>query len=118
MSGPIIETEGLTKKYGNFTAVDSLDLRLEEGEVFGFLGPNGSGKSTTILMILGLTEPTKGWARVSGFDPTRNPLAVKRNIGYLPESVGFYNEPVRPGESAVHGASEQYAARRQQPAHR
>jgi ABC-2 type transport system ATP-binding protein len=92
MSGPIIETEGLTKKYGNFTAVDSLDLRLEEGEVFGFLGPNGSGKSTTILMILGLTEPTEGWARVSGFDPTRNPLAVKRNIGYLPESIGFYND--------------------------
>ena len=92
MSGPIIETEGLTKKYGHFTAVDSLDLRLEEGEVFGFLGPNGSGKSTTILMILGLTEPTEGWARVSGFDPTRNPLAVKRNIGYLPESIGFYND--------------------------
>ena len=92
MSEVIIEAEGLTKRYGNFTAVDSLNLRLEEGEVFGFLGPNGSGKSTTILMLLGLTEPTEGWARVSGFDPTRNPLAVKRMIGFLPESVGFYND--------------------------
>ncbi len=92
MSEVIIEAEGLTKRYGNFTAVDSLSLRLEEGEVFGFLGPNGSGKSTTILMLLGLTEPTEGWARVSGFNPTRNPLAVKRMIGYLPESVGFYND--------------------------
>ncbi len=92
MSGPIIEAQGLTKRYGSFTAVGNLDLRLEEGEVFGFLGPNGSGKSTTILMLLGLTEPTEGWARVSGFDPTRNPLAVKRIIGYLPESIGFYND--------------------------
>lgn len=92
MSEVIIEAEGLTKRYGNFTAVGSLDLRLEEGDVFGFLGPNGSGKSTTILMLLGLTEPTEGWARIAGFDPTRNPIAVKRMIGYLPENVGFYND--------------------------
>lgn len=92
MSEPIIEAQGLTKRYGSFAAVDNLNLRLEEGEVFGFLGPNGSGKSTTILMLLGLTEPSDGWARISGFDPTRNPLAVKRIIGYLPESVGFYTD--------------------------
>ena len=92
MSEPIIEVQGLTKRYGNFTAVGNLNLRLEEGEVFGFLGPNGSGKSTTILMLLGLTEPSEGWARVAGHDPTRNPLAVKRIIGYLPESVGFYTD--------------------------
>ena len=92
MSEPIIEAQGLTKRYGHFTAVESLDLKLDEGEVFGFLGPNGSGKSTTILMLLGLTEPSEGWARVAGFDPARNPLAVKRMIGYLPESVGFYGD--------------------------
>lgn len=88
----VIETEGLTKHYGPVVAVDSLDLHLQAGEVFGLLGPNGSGKTTTILMLLGLTEPTGGWARVLGEDPLRNPLAVKRKVGYLPDSVGFYEE--------------------------
>ncbi len=88
----LVETHGLTKRYGDFVAVDSLDLRLQQGEVYGFLGPNGSGKSTTILMMLGLTEPTEGTVRVCGFDPTRQPLEVKRRVGYLPESVGFYND--------------------------
>ena len=60
--------------------------------MFGFLGPNGSGKSTSILMMLGLTEPTAGTVRVCGYDPARNPLAVKRQVGYLPESVGFYGD--------------------------
>ena len=92
MSDVLIEAEGLVKRYGGFVAVDGLDLRLEEGEVYGFLGPNGSGKSTTILMLLGLTEPTAGRARVCGHDPTREPLAVKRQVGYLPESVGFYGD--------------------------
>jgi ABC-2 type transport system ATP-binding protein len=90
MSQRMIEAEGLTKRYGQFTAVDSVSLRLEEGEVYGFLGPNGSGKSTTILMLLGLTEPTEGQSRVCGFNPTREPLSVKRLVGYLPENVGFY----------------------------
>jgi ABC-2 type transport system ATP-binding protein len=89
---PVIETQGLTKRYGAFTAVDSLTLRIRAGEVFGLLGPNGSGKTTTILMLLGLTEPTSGTARVLGEDPARNPLAVKRRVGYLPDSVGFYDE--------------------------
>jgi ABC-2 type transport system ATP-binding protein len=89
---PIIETEGLTKRYGDTVAVDSLNLRLQAGEVFGVLGPNGSGKTTTILMLLGLTEPTSGWARVLGFDPLRNPLDVKRRVGYMPDAVGFYDE--------------------------
>lgn len=89
---PLVETNGLTKRYGGFTAVDGLDLRLEEGEVYGFLGPNGSGKSTTILMLLGLTEPSAGSARVLGHDPSREPLAVKRHVGYLPENVGFYGD--------------------------
>lgn len=92
MSDVLINAQGLTKRYGAFTAVDNLYLQIQEGEVFGFLGPNGSGKSTTILMLLGLTEPSEGQAQVCGFDPFREPLQVKRQIGYLPESVGFYND--------------------------
>jgi ABC-2 type transport system ATP-binding protein len=85
-----ISTRGLTKRYGDLVAVDSLDLDLVPGEIFGLLGQNGAGKTTTILMLLGLTEPTRGWARVAGFDPTRQPLEVKRRVGYLPDAVGFY----------------------------
>jgi ABC-2 type transport system ATP-binding protein len=88
----VIETQNLTKRYGDLVAVDGLNLTLSAGEVFGLLGPNGSGKTTTILMILGLTEPTSGTARVLGLDPLRNPLGVKRRVGYLPDSVGFYDE--------------------------
>ena len=88
----IIETEGLTKKYGSQIAVNNLNLQIREGEVFGFLGPNGAGKTTTILMFLGLTEPSSGKVRVIGFDPTRDPFRVKEKVGYLPESVGFYDD--------------------------
>ena len=86
----VIVTRRLTKQYGEFTAVDSLDLTIRAGEVFGLLGPNGAGKTTTVLMLLGLTEPTRGVVRVVGLDPTREPLAVKRTVGYLPDNVGFY----------------------------
>jgi ABC-2 type transport system ATP-binding protein len=85
-----IRTLGLTKLYGDLVAVDSLDLEVKAGEIFGLLGQNGAGKTTTILMLLGLTEPTSGEARVVGYDPTRNPLGVKRRVGYLPDAVGFY----------------------------
>lgn len=85
-----IETQDLTKKYDGTTVVDRLNLRVRENEVFGLLGPNGAGKTTTILMLLGLTEPASGTARVCGFNPTREPLKVKRLVGYLPEKVGFY----------------------------
>jgi ABC-2 type transport system ATP-binding protein len=88
----VIEAQDLTKRYGEVVAVDSLNLVLHAGEVFGLLGPNGSGKTTTILMLLGLTEPTSGTARVLGYDPLRNPLEVKRRVGYMPDSVGFYDE--------------------------
>jgi len=88
----IIETEGLTKKYGTQTAVNNLKIQIREGEVFGFLGPNGAGKTTTLLMFLGLTEPTSGKVRVLGFDPTREPFRVKEKVGYLPENVGFYED--------------------------
>lgn len=85
-----IETEGLTKRYDGVTVVDHLNLRVKDNEVFGLLGPNGAGKTTTILMLLGLTEPSEGTARVCGYNPTREPIQVKRLIGYLPEKVGFY----------------------------
>jgi ABC-2 type transport system ATP-binding protein len=88
----VIEAEGLTKKYGSQTAVNNLTLQITEGEVFGFLGPNGAGKTTSILMFLGLTEPTSGKVSVIGFDPTRDPFHVKEKVGYLPENVGFYDD--------------------------
>jgi ABC-2 type transport system ATP-binding protein len=88
----IIETQDLTKVYGAQVAVDHLNIQINQGEVFGFLGPNGAGKTTTLLMLLGLSEPTLGKAWVCGFDPTREPLKVKRAVGYLPENVGFYDD--------------------------
>jgi ABC-2 type transport system ATP-binding protein len=88
--GAVIWTRGLTKRYGELTAVNKLHLEVQPGEVFGLLGPNGAGKTTTILMLLGLSEPTAGKARVLGLDPTRQPLEVKRRVGYMPDNVGFY----------------------------
>ncbi len=92
MNQSVIELEGLTKKYGDFVAVDHLDLSIRKGEIFGLLGPNGAGKSTTILMMLGLTEPTSGRVRVCGVDSTIHPIDVKRRVGYLPDDVGFYEQ--------------------------
>ncbi len=86
----VIRTGGLTKAYGSLVAVDHLNLEVRPGEIFGLLGPNGAGKTTTILMLLGLSEPTGGRAEVLGWDPTRNPLEVKRQVGYVPDEVGFY----------------------------
>ena len=91
MSTPVITAEALTKRYGTTIAVDNLDLAIARGDVFGLLGPNGAGKTTTILMILGLTEPTSGSITTLGFDPLREPLEVKRRVGYLPDQVGFYD---------------------------
>ena len=88
----VIQTKGLTKRYDGLVAVDSLDLRVPKGEIFGLLGPNGSGKTTTILMLLGLTEPTSGTVEVLGLDPMRQPLRVKARVGYMPDEVGFYDE--------------------------
>jgi len=88
----VLETRDLTKRYGDRTAVNTLNLRIRRGEIFGLLGPNGAGKTTTILMLLGLTEPSGGEARVGGLDPRRQPLEVKRHVGYLPDDVGFYDD--------------------------
>ncbi|HEX2519359.1 MAG TPA: ABC transporter ATP-binding protein [Castellaniella sp.] len=91
MSSAAITAQGLGKDYGRRTVVQSLDFDVRAGEVFGLLGPNGAGKTTTILMLLGLTEASRGQVRILGEDPWRNPLAVKRQIGYMPDSVGFYD---------------------------
>lgn len=88
----IVEAKGLRKRYNRVWALDGLDLAVQEGEIYGLLGPNGSGKTTTILILLGLTEPTAGTVQVCGYNPVREPLAVKRSVGYLSEKVGFYEE--------------------------
>ena len=80
-----VETEGLTKEYGDLTALDGLTLEVEEGELFGLLGPNGAGKSSTIEILTGQTEPTSGTARVMGVDPTKNPVEARSRMGVLPE---------------------------------
>jgi len=87
----VITAQGLTKRYGQANAVDAISFAIRKGEVFGLLGPNGAGKTTTILMMLGLTEISSGQVSVLGFDPARAPLQVKRRVGYLPDSVGFYD---------------------------
>ena len=91
MSEVVIEARGLTKRYGSVTAVDGVSFTVGRGEIFGLLGPNGAGKTTTILMMLGLSEVTDGTVSVLGHDPVREPLQVKRRVGYLPDTVGFYD---------------------------
>ncbi len=87
----VIVAESLSKRYGSASAVDKISFNIKKGEVFGLLGPNGAGKTTTILMMLGLTEISSGRISVLGYDPARQPLQVKRRVGYLPDSVGFYD---------------------------
>ncbi len=91
MSEPVITARGLTKRYGEAVVVDALDFDILKGETFGLLGPNGAGKTTTILMMLGLTDVSAGTVTVAGHDPVRQPLDVKRRVGYLPDLVGFYD---------------------------
>ncbi|MCD6522945.1 MAG: ABC transporter ATP-binding protein [Candidatus Diapherotrites archaeon] len=85
-----IKTENLTKKYGDFVAVNSLNLNVKKGKIFGFLGPNGAGKTTTILMLLGIIKPTSGKAYINDIDVWENPVEVKRITGYLPTEPGLY----------------------------
>jgi ABC-2 type transport system ATP-binding protein len=87
----VIEVKGLTKRYDGATVVKGISFAVERGEIFGLLGPNGAGKTTTILMMLGLCDVSGGQVRVLGFDPVRQPLEVKRLVGYLPDQVGFYD---------------------------
>jgi ABC-2 type transport system ATP-binding protein len=87
-----VEVANLVKRFGNFVAVDRINLEVCKGEVFGFIGPNGAGKSTTIRMLCGLLKPTSGRAMVAGYDVSRNPEAVRQNIGYMSQKFSLYND--------------------------
>jgi len=87
-----IEVHSLTKRFGNFTAVDDVSFTVRAGEIFGFLGPNGSGKSTVIRMLCGLLDPTSGTASVAGYDVARHPDDVKRRIGYMSQKFSLYED--------------------------
>ncbi len=87
-----IHTIDLTKQYGSLTALDHLTLRLEPGDVFGFIGPNGAGKSTTMKILAGLLQPTRGQANILGKSVFENGDFVRRNVGYMPDSFGVYED--------------------------
>ena len=88
----MIQVENITKKYGNFVAVNNINFEIEEGEIVGFLGPNGAGKSTTMNMITGFIEPTSGKIVVDGYDISKKPKKAKKQIGYMPEGVPLYSD--------------------------
>ncbi len=92
MTEYIVETSKLTKMYGDFTAVNELDLEVEKGEIFGFLGPNGAGKTTTVLMLMGLSVPTSGTAVVGGFDIVEQSREVRTVASILPEYSSLYGD--------------------------
>lgn len=90
MSEWAVEVRGLTKRFGGFTAVDSVSFSVAHGEVFGLLGPNGAGKSTTIRMLCGILAPSEGWGEVAGHDIAREPAAVRAHIGYMSQRFSLY----------------------------
>ena len=88
----IISVQELTKRFGNFTAVDQISFTVYAGEVVGYLGPNGSGKTTTFRMLLGLLRPTSGSATVLGYDIERDPEPIRRQVGYMSQKFALYHE--------------------------
>ena len=88
----MIRVEGLTKRYGNFVAVDNIDLHVSKGSIFGFLGPNGAGKTTTLRIIAGIMRPTKGRITLGGDDVVDNPMAAKRRLGFIPDRPFVYEK--------------------------
>lgn len=92
MQEQVIITEGLTKRFGDFTAVDKITFSVEKGEIFGFLGANGAGKTTAMRMLCGLSKPTSGKASVAGFDVYRQAEKIKENIGYMSQKFSLYDD--------------------------
>ncbi len=92
MSNYVIQVENLTKKFGNFTAVDNISFNVEKGEIFGFLGANGAGKTTAMRMLCGLLKPTGGKGKVAGFDIYKESEKVKANIGYMSQRFSLYED--------------------------
>lgn len=92
MKEKVIITEGLTKKFGSFIAVDNISFSVDQGEIFGFLGANGAGKTTAIRMLCGLSTPSSGKASVAGFDVSRHPEKIKENIGYMSQKFSLYED--------------------------
>ena len=119
MSDVVIQTENLTRRFGDLTAVDRLDLEVPKGIIFGFLGPNGAGKSTTINMLTSLLPPTAGTARVAGYDVQQDALEVKRRIGVVPEGLSLYERLSATEQielvARLHGLGEDEIARRIPP---
>src|ERR1700761_6530080 len=92
MSEPMIQVEGLTKRFGAFTAVDHVSFTVGKGSIFGFLGPNGSGKTTVIRMLCGILQPTEGTAQIGGHDIVRDLEPIKEMIGYMSQKFSLYDE--------------------------
>jgi len=92
MNFPVIKTENLTKRFGSFTAVDSISFEVEKGEIFGFLGANGAGKTTAMKMLIGISKPTSGKGWVAGYDIETQSEQVKKNIGYMSQKFSLYDD--------------------------
>lgn len=88
----VIFVDKLTKKFGDFTAVDAISFEVKKGEIFGFLGANGAGKTTAMKMLIGISNPTSGDAKVAGFDVYKNPDSIKKNIGYMSQKFALYDD--------------------------
>jgi ABC-2 type transport system ATP-binding protein len=91
MSEPVVETHQLTKRYGEFTALDSLTISVSRGQILGFIGPNGAGKTTTIKILVGLSRPTSGSATIAGVDCSKHGARIKQVVGYMPDRFGSYD---------------------------
>ena len=116
LAEPAVETSALVKQFGDFVAVDHINLRVNRGSFFGFLGPNGAGKSTTIKMLTGLLGPTSGTLRVLSFDVAKQPIEVKRRIGVVPEDLNLFERLT--GAEMLSFTGRMYGLRREEIAQR
>jgi ABC-2 type transport system ATP-binding protein len=91
MADRVLETKNLTKRYGDFTAIDDISIHVDRGQVLGFIGPNGAGKTTTIKILVGLSRPTSGTAHIAGVNCSQNASKIKRLVGYMPDRFGSYD---------------------------